>query len=295
MATLNKYDIESLLGVLRTFTYTTEVDGETVTVNAEVFTAGQIPIATKIFLQEYGTRVADDIMADYKDGTITAAALGDIIKTLCVQRWKHFLEMWKVNYNPIWNVDGVEQRIIETEYGKILTMEKGTTITNEQKVDGETETTHGLTTTDEQKTNGTIETAYGKTSTTTNPTSTGSVAAFDSTDFVGASQSSATNTIVTDSNRDTVTNNMGKVEHKNSGTDTVTTSIGKIEQASDGEDVNTESGSDTVTDTLTRHGNIGVTMTQQLLTAEDSFWSQYSFFKRYFNDIAEVISLPIYE
>lgn len=295
MATLNKYDIKSLLGVLRTFTYTTEVDGETVTVNAEVFTAGQIPIATKIFLQEYGTRVADDIMTDYKQGTITAAALGDIIKTLCVQRWKHFLEMWKVNYNPIWNVDGVEQRVIETEYGKILTMEKGTTITNEQKVDGETETTHGLTTTDEQKTNGTIETAYGKTSTTTNPTSTGSVAAFDSADFVGASQSSATNTIVTDSNRDTVTNNMGKVEHKNSGTDTVTTSIGKIEQASDGEDVNTESGSDTVTDTLTRHGNIGVTMTQQLLTAEDSFWSQYSFFKRYFNDIAEVISLPIYE
>ena len=295
MATLNKYDIESLLGVLRTFTYTTEVDGETVTVNAEVFTAGQIPIATKIFLQEYGTRVADDILKDYKDGTITAAALGDIIKTLCVQRWKHFLEMWKVNYNPIWNVDGVERRVIETEYGKILTMEKGTTITNEQKVDGETETTHGLTTTDEQKTNGTIETAYGKTSTTTNPTNTGSVAAFDSSDFVGASQSSATNTIVTDSNRDTVTNNMGKVEHKNSGKDTVTTSIGKIEQASDGEDVNTESGSDTVTDTLTRHGNIGVTMTQQLLTAEDSFWSQYSFFKRYFNDIAEVISLPIYE
>lgn len=295
MATLNKYDIESLLGVLRTFTYTTEVDGETVTVNAEVFTAGQIPIATKIFLQEYGTRVADDIMTDYKQGTITAAALGDIIKTLCVQRWKHFLEMWKVNYNPIWNVDGVEQHVIETEYGKILTMEKGTTITNEQKVDGETETTHGLTTTDEQKVNGSVETAYGKTSTTTNPTSTGSVAAFDSADFVGASQSSATNTIVTDSNRDNVTNNMGKVEHKNSGTDTVTTSIGKIEQASDGEDVNTESGTDTVTDTLTRHGNIGTTMTQTLLGAEDSFWSQYSFFKRYFNDIAEVISLPIYE
>lgn len=295
MATLNNYDIESLLAVLRTFTYTTEVDGETVTVNAEVFTSGQIPIAAKIFLQEYGTRVSDDIMDDYKKGTVTAASLGDIIKTLCVPRWKHFLEMWKVNYNPIWNVDGVEQRVIETEYGKILTMEKGTTITNEQKVDGETETTHGLTTTDEQKTNGTVETAYGKTSTTTNPTSTGSVAAFDSNNFVPASQSSATNTIVTDSNRDTVTNNMGKVEHKNSGTDTVTTSIGKIEQASDGEDVNTESGTDTVTDTLTRHGNIGVTMTQQLLTAEDSFWSQYSFFKRYFNDIAEVISLPIYE
>ena len=260
MATLNNYDIESLLSVLRTFTYTTEIDGETVTVNAEVFTASQIPIATKIFLQEYGTRVADDIMADYKAGTVSAAALGDIIKTLCVQRWKHFLEMWKVNYNPIWNVDGTETRTIETEYGKVTTMSKDTTLT------------------DEQITNATGEVTYGKITTRTNPTTTGKVAAFDSQTFVNASETSMTNTIDTDSGKDETKNSIGKVEHVHSG-----------------EDTDTLSGKDTVTDTLTRGGNIGVTMTQQLLTAEDSFWSQYSFFKRYFNDIAEVISLPIYE
>lgn len=295
MATVKQFDIESLLAVLRTFTYTTEVDGETVTVNAEVFTTGQIPIATKIFLQEYGSRVADDILDDYKKGDVSAVELGDIIKTLCVQRWKHFLEMWKVNYNPIWNVDGVEVHEITTEYGKITRMDKGTIITDEQKVDAETEVEYGQKQTDEQKTDGSTSMTYGKSTTTTNPTNTGKVAAMDSVAFVNASESSATNMINTDSGSDSTTTNIGKIEHASSGKDTTTTSIGKVEHAHSGTDTDTLDGSDTTTDTLTRHGNIGVTMTQQLLTAEDDFWSHYSFFTKYFNDIANVISLPIYE
>lgn len=295
MGTVRQYDIESLLSVLRTFTYTTEVDGETVTVNAEVFTESQIPIATKIFLQEYGSRVADDILGDYKKGVITAAELGDMIKTLCVQRWKHFLEMWKINYNPIWNVDGVEVHEIVTEYGKITRMAKGTTITDEQKVDGESEITYGQKQTDEQKVDGTTSITYGRETTTTNPTNTGKVAAMDSVAFVNASESSATDTVNSDDGTDSTTTSIGKVEHSNSGTDTTTTSIGKVEHAHTGTDTDTQDGSDKTTDTLTRHGNIGVTMTQQLLTAEDDFWSHYSFFTKYFNDIANVISLPIYE
>lgn len=295
MATVKQFDIESLLSVLRTFTYTTEVDGETITVNAEVFTAGQIPIATKIFLQEYGSRVADDILDEYKKGDVTAVELGDIIKTLCVQRWKHFLEMWKVNYNPIWNVDGTETHTIVTEYGKITRMAKGTTITDEQKVDAESEITYGQKQTDEQKVNGSSTINYGRETTTVNPTSTGSVAAFDTVDFVDASQSESTNTKVTDDGTDSTTTSIGTVEHASSGKDTTTTSIGKVEHAHTGTDTDTQDGSDTTTDTLTRGGNIGTTMTQTLLGAEDDFWSHYSFFTKYFNDIANVISLPIYE
>ena len=293
--TVKQYDIEALLSVLRTFTYTTEVDGETVTVNAEVFTSGQIPIATKIFLQEYGSRVADEILDEYKKGDVSAAELGDMIKTLCVQRWKHFLEMWKVNYNPIWNVDGVEVHEITTEYGKITRMAKGTTITDEQKVDAETEVEYGQKQTDEQKTDGSTSMTYGKSTTTTNPTNTGKVAAMDSVAFVNASESSATNMINADSGSDSTTTNIGKIEHASSGKDTTTASIGKVEHAHTGTDTDTLDGSDTTTDTLTRHGNIGTTMTQQLLSAESDFWSQYSFFDKYFRDIANVISLPIYE
>lgn len=293
--TVKQYNIEALMSVLRTFTYTTEVDGETVTVNAEVFTSGQIPIATKIFLQEYGSRVSDEILDDYKKGDITAAELGDIIKTLCVQRWKHFLEMWKVNYNPIWNVDGVEVHEIVTEYGKITRMAKGTTITDEQKVDAESEVTYGQKQTDEQKVDGSTSITYGRETTTTNPTNTGKVAAMDSVSFVNASESSATNTVNSDDGTDETTTSIGKIEHANSGKDTTTTSIGKVEHAHTGTDTDTQDGSDTTTDTLTRQGNIGVTMTQQLLSAESDFWSHYSFFDKYFSDIANVISLPIYE
>lgn len=295
MMTVKQYNIEALMSVLRTFTYTTVVDGEEVTVNAEVFTESQIPIATKIFLQEYGSRVADDILDDYKKGDITAAELGDIIKTLCVQRWKHFLEMWKVNYNPIWNVDGVEVHEITTEYGKITRMAKGTTITDEQKVDAETEVEYGQKQTDEQKVDGSTSITYGRETTTTNPTNTGKVAAMDSVSFVNASESSATDTVNSDGGTDETTTSIGKIEHASSGKDTTTTSIGKVEHAHTGTDTDTLDGSDTTTDRLTRGGNIGTTMTQTLLSAESDFWSQYSFFDKYFNDIANVISLPIYE
>jgi hypothetical protein len=192
-------------------------------------------------------------------------------------------------------VDGVEIHEITTEYGKITRMAKGTTITDEQKVDAETEVEYGQKQTDEQKTNGSTSMTYGKSTTTTNPTNTGKVAAMDSVAFVNASESSATNMINTDSGSDSTTTNIGKIEHASSGKDTTTTSIGKVEHAHTGTDTDTLDGSDTTTDTLTRHGNIGVTMTQQLLTAEDDFWSHYSFFTKYFNDIANVISLPIYE
>ena len=103
------------------------------------------------------------------------------------------------------------------------------------------------------------------------------MAAFDSINFVDHSEVSNTNSSDTDS-----------------GTEATTHTIGKIEHANTGKDTDTESGSDTVTDTYVRAGNIGVTMTQQLLTAEESFWSKYSFFEHWFNDIAEQIGLPIW-
>lgn len=326
---LKDFDIESLIKELRQFSYTTEVEGETVTVNVELFTAGQVGAATRLFLQSQGERVADQILHDYDKEEITAAELSDIIKVVCVERWKHFLEMWTINYNPIWNVDGKEVRTIVTEYGKITEMEKGTTLTDEQKTNGTdttqyghtvtdeqkingTDTTqHGLKVTDEQKTAGEDSTTFGKVVTSTHPTTTNKVAAFDSVAFVNHSETSNTNSSDTDSGTESTTHNLGKIEHSNSGSDTVTHNLGKLEHAesgsdtlthnmgkiehsSSGKDTDTLSGSDTTTDTYIRSGNIGVTMTQQLLTAEETFWSKYSFFEHWFNDIAEQIGLPIW-
>ena len=291
---IKDFDIESLMDELRTFTYTTEVDGEAVTVNVELFTHSQVPMATRLFLQTQGERVADQILHDYDKEEISASDLSGIIKTVCVERWKHFLEMWKINYNPIWNVDGTEKRTITTQYGKITTMAKGTKLTDEQKVNGTNSTQYGQKLTDEQKATASDSTKFGKVVTHTNPTTTGKVAAFDSLTFVNASETSMTNNSDTDSGSETRTSSMGTIEHSQSGTDTTTVNMGKLEHSASGQDTDTNSGSDTVTDTFTRGGNIGTTMTQQLLSAEESFWSKYSFFEHWFDDIAREIGLPIW-
>ena len=326
---LKDFDIESLIKELRQFSYTTEVDSHAVTVNVELFTAGQVGVATRLFLQAQGERVADQILHDYDNDEITAVQLSDMIKVVCVQRWKQFLEMWQLDYNPIWNVDGKEVRSVVTEYGKVLEMEKGTkltdeqktngtdttqyghTVTDEQKINGTDTTQHGLKVTDEQKTAGEDSTTFGKVVTSTHPTTTNKVAAFDSVSFVNHSETSNTNSSDTDSGSestthnlgkiehsnsgsDTVTHNLGKLEHAESGTDTITHNLGKIEHSNSGKDTDTESGSDTTTETIIRQGNIGVTMTSTLLKDNESFWDKYSFFEHWFNDIAEQIGLPIW-
>lgn len=327
---LNECDMESIIDLLRTFTYETDVEGETVTVNVELFPHSKTHQVTLFFNQKKGTLVADTIMEQYKKGEVSATDIADYVKMVCVQRWKHFLEMWKVNYNPIWNVDGVETRTVKTEFGKIVEHKKdskvtdeqkengtdnlthGLKVTDEQKVNGTDNLTHGLKTVDEQKTDGKDNITHGLATTITEPTDTHKVAAFDSQVPVTYTEDSGTSHSNTNSGTDERaismgkiehensgtdqrTINMGKVEHENSGTDQRTVSMGKIEHASSGTDTDTDDGEENVTDTLERHGNIGVTMTQQLLTAEDTFWSQYKFFDRWYDDIAEELALPIYE
>lgn len=292
---LNECDMESIIDLLRNFTYETDIDGETVTVNVELFPHSKTHQVTLFFNQKKGTLVADTIMEQYKKGDVSAQDIADYVKLVCVQRWKHFLEMWKVNYNPIWNVDGVETRTIKTEFGKIVEHAKDSTITDEQKVNGSDNLTHGLKTVDEQKVDGKDNITHGLATTITEPTDTHKVSAFDSQNPVTYTEDSGTSHSNTNSGTDQRAISMGKVEHENSGTDQRTTNMGKIEHAYSGKDTDTDDGEENVTDILERHGNIGVTMTQQLLTAEDSFWSQYKFFDKWYDDIAEELALPIYE
>lgn len=305
---LNEYDTKSILGYLRTFTYETEVSGQSTTVNVELFPASMLDIANKIFLQKQGDLKADDIMEDYKDGTYTAQAVADVIKSFHVQKWKHWLEMWKADYNPIWNVDGTETRTVTTQYGKVTTMTKNTTDTttynSELKIeyDSKNKTTYNSNETAEQLADGKYNTTHGHVVTVTEPTTTNQVAAFDSATFVDQSQTSATQHSDTNSGTDMIAISDGKKKTDRGGYDELAKSgkdtnshSGNDTLARSGNDTDTLSGTDTTTETTVRGGNIGVTMTQQLLTAEQSFWSQFSFFDMWFNDIAEELTLSIYE
>ena len=305
---LRDYQTAPILNELRTFNYQTKVDGEEVTVNVELFPASMLGIANKIFLQKQGDLKADEIMEDYKDGTYTAQAVADVIKQFHIQKWKHWLEMWKAEYNPIWNVDGTETKTIVTQYGKVTTMAKNTTDTttynSEMKMayDSKNKTTYNSNETAEQLTDGKYNTTHGHVVTMTEPTTTNQVSAFDSVTYVNQSQTNATQHSDTNSGTDQIAISDGKKktdrggydEQARDGKDTNTHS-GTDSLARTGSDTDTLSGTDSTTETTTRGGNIGVTMTQQLLTAEQSFWSQYSFFDMWFSDIAEELTLSIYE
>lgn len=288
-------DTESILSNLRTFSYTTVEDGETVTKNVELFSSSQTPIANKLFLQLQGDLRADDILQEYKDGDISAEDLAGMIlvmiKSQLVQLWKE----WEADYNPLWNVDGVEKRTVKTEFGKIVEHEKDSKITDEQKINSTDNLTHGLKVVDEQKVDGKDNLTHGLATTITEPVNTHKIAAFDSQTPVTYTEDSATSHSNTNSGSDNRAISMGKIEHENSGTDQRTMNMGKIEHVSSGKDTDTDDGEENVTDIYERHGNIGVTMSTQLLRDGDNFWSSFNFFEKYFSLIAEQISIPIYD
>lgn len=276
---LNEFNTENILDNLRTFSYTTVEDGESVTKNVTLFSHEQTPIANKLFLQSQGRLKADDIMFDYKAGDISASDLSAmiliVIKSQLVQLWKE----WEADYNPLWNVDGVEKRTIKTEFGKVVEHEKDSSLTDEQITDGKA--------IDEQKVDGKDNLTHGLEIEIEEPTSTHKVSAFDSTDYVNQSQDGATTHTTSHSGSDDRAISMGKIEH--------TSGIGKIKHTSDGKDTDTDSGEENVTDIYERHGNIGVTMSTQLLRDGENFWGQFNFFDKYFSLIAEQLTIPIYE
>lgn len=52
---------------------------------------------------------------------------------------------------------------------------------------------------------------------------------------------------------------------------------------------------ETGTETLTRHGNIGVTTNQQMITSEVEMRNKYEFYQLLMQDVDSVICLEIYK
>lgn len=293
---LSKYDTTAIIRNLRTFSYTTTVDGEQVTKDVTLFSDAQAPLVNRFFLQYKGNLVADDIMEDYKKGDVSASDVASMILLMTKSQLVNLWRIWEADYNPLWNVDGTEKKVIKTEFGKVVDHEKDSSITDEQLEDGKNNTTHGHTLTDNQTVDGKQNTTHGLQTTITEPTATNTVSAFDSgANFENKAQSSATTHTNTDSGNTNVALSMGTVMHTEGGNTNTALSMGKIKHAYDGKDTDTESGDETTTETYTRSGNIGVTMSTQLLRDGDNFWSQFSFFEKYFELIAEPLTIPIYD
>ena len=276
---LREVNLQSLLHKLKTFSYVDRVNNTDVTVNVELWDDADDAAMYMLFKQQVGNLAADDILSEYIREEITADELASAIKKVAKEKWVHYLKMWQAQYNALWNVDGTEVRVITTEYGKQIDLEKGTTVTTEQLTDA-TKTTEQL--------------VDGKSVTEqkTNAVSTDYVSAYDSN---GQSFNPAAKN-ETDAGKMEGTSSLGKIkETTGAGKVKDTTNTGKTEVSNEGIDTTTESGSDTVTDTFTRGGNIGTVSTVKLITEELGLWRSFNFYDFYFKSIANVISIPIWE
>lgn len=286
---LREVNLQSLLHKLKSFSYVDRVNDTDVTVNVELWDDADDAAMYMLFKQQVGNLVADDILADYIREDITVDELASAIKKVAKEKWVHYLKMWQAQYNALWNIDGTEVRVIETEYGKQVDLERGTTVTTEQLTDG-TKTTEQLT--DGTKTTEQLVDGKSVTEQKTNAVSTDYVSAYDSNgnSFNPAAKNE------TDAGKMEGTSSLGKIkETTGAGKVKDTTNAGKTEVSNDGKDTTTESGSDTVTDTFTRGGNIGTVSTVKLITEELGLWKSFNFYDFYFKSIANVISIPMWE
>lgn len=195
--------------------------------------------------------------------------------------WQKMFNTTCYKYNPIWNKDG-----------KTIWTEQQTLTGNK------TETETGTKTTSDD---GTITDNYTSTSTTTNTTTaggtntrsgqdetTGKVSAYNSTDFQNRDKTNSTSSenSTTESSEDFT----GKGNVTNKGTKT-TSNTGDVQHNVSRETNDSNSGETTHEQKET--GNIGVTMTQQMITAEREV-AMFNIIDFIINDFKERFCLRIY-
>lgn len=163
----------------------------------------------------------------------TINKLSDIEWVLHSTQWDRLWTDYVAVYNPIWNVDGTEETVEERDLTK-------TDTGSDTYTDSGTDTTN--------------HTGSDTTTNTGTNTTEGDLYGIDSVDGAPANKTTQTPDLTDETTYDS----------------TVSLIHGK-ETVNDKDLTHTDSGS--VTTTVTRQGNIGVTKTQELLTADNEYWS----------------------
>lgn len=187
--------------------------------------------------------------------------------------WQDYYNTMWYKYNPIWNKDGIITRT-ETEERNLQNNETRD-LTREQT--GDTTTTNNLTTTENNSQTTTPDT-------TEQTDRTHEVAGYNSNTLV--TQSQDTQTVTLDGNttvtQDNEMKNTGTVGQDVNLTDTDTGTIGR-----------TDTGTITRTYEDKETGNIGITMTQQMIDAERET-IQFNIYKMIIDDFKNRFCLLLY-
>ena len=206
--------------------------------------------------------------------TITSAqktTLANVLYDMYIKQWNKEYATLNLEYNPISNYDMTETEVVENireseghNTGTQATAHTGTSTDQH----GGTQTNAGTSTVSGGSTSNTQNDVYGFNSSQGSPN--------EETDTTNSTSSTVTDsTTRTDNLTDTRTDNL---------TDTRTDNL-----------TNTENASENIERTLTRSGNIGITTSQQMATAERELWLWNFFFEIVFPDIDEILTLAIYQ
>lgn len=195
--------------------------------------------------------------------------------------WQKMYNTICYKYNPIWNKDGksvwTEQ---QSATGKKTETEKGSKTTN---TNGTTNDEYTSTRNTTNKTTGT-----GTNTRTGQDETTGKVSAYDSTDFQNREK---TNSMASENNSTESTEDFtGNGKVTNSGTKTI------VNTGDETNNVSRETSDNNTGETRheqTETGNIGITLTQQMITAEREI-AMFNIIDFIINDFKERFCLLIY-
>ena len=256
-------------------------------------------------------------------------SLARIIFSKYHDNWERAWYALSLEYNPIHNYDGDEKVTTERTYENTNNTTLSNTKTHNLSVDNTgtvtdnntitrtgTDTTH--TVNDEDKT-GTDKLTKSGTETNTDTKNgsmieTNELAGFNSSTYSNDNKKTTTYNNYTDTNvlsyntREDAQNyntnintvNDETVTHDTTDTDNKTTTNNLKEETTgtisdSGTNNNQENGTETTTVTTNKGGNLGVTTTQQMLTAEMEFRAMHNFFNDIvYKNIDEVLTIKVY-
>lgn len=254
-------------------------------------------ISQQLNLQYHGNISGKKETSPLVDSLLVENNLTDNSKTMLAMsifsiysnKWSRLYHILSLEYEPIENYNMTETEKITSSNENTDTITTNTTNSNDV-----TETNTGTNTAnDSENTTGKNTITDSRTiAENNNVTNNNSLYGFNSASGVNADSQNGTET------RDTTDNNTHNDDLKgtrtnehteNINTSKVTAQKNDIKDVKDG--THTENG--TQDRTLARHGNIGVTTSQQMLNSEIELW-QWDFFSGVFKDIDKILTIQTY-
>ncbi len=254
-------------------------------------------ISQQLNLQYHGNISGKKETSPLVDSLIVENNLTDNSKTMLAMsifsiysnKWNRLYRILSLEYEPIENYN-----MTETEKTTSTNENTDTITTNTTNSNDVTETNTGTNTAnDSENTTGKNTITDSRTIAEDNSvTNNNSLYGFNSASGVNADSQNGTetrNTTDNNTHNDDLKGTRTNEHSENINTSKVTAQKNDIKDVKDG--THTENGSQDRT--LTRHGNIGVTTSQQMLNSEIELW-QWDFFSGVFKDIDKILTIQTY-